>query len=216
MVNLPFAAAGPRLCCSRWPWGYGAAPVHADSTAARPEAGTAFQFLQGLRLAFPHPLPTALTRLRARKGASALTPATAAPRHRYRSPKKSPVARSRRTRQGNRASGRDGRQIVPAGRYDNLPMAYYLLEYALIEDYLARRTAYREEHLALARDAHRRGELVLAGALAEPVDRAALIWRTDDRSVIERFIDGDPYVANGLVASWAIRPWNVVIGDGSG
>ena len=95
-------------------------------------------------------------------------------------------------------------------------MAYYLLEYALIDDYLARRTTFREEHLALAREAHRRGNLILAGALAEPPDRAVLIWRTSDRSVIERFIDEDPYVRHGLVTSWTIRPWNVVIGGVDG
>jgi uncharacterized protein YciI len=92
-------------------------------------------------------------------------------------------------------------------------MSYYLLEYALIDDYLARRGAFRETHLALAREAHRRGDLILAGALAEPADRAVLVWRTDDRSVIERFVDGDPYVQNRLVTSWTIRPWTVVIGD---
>jgi uncharacterized protein YciI len=95
-------------------------------------------------------------------------------------------------------------------------MAYYLLEYALIDDYLSRRTAFREEHLALAREAQRSGDLILAGALAEPADRAVLVWRTEDRSVVERFADGDPYVRNGLVTSWTIRPWTVVIGDGAG
>lgn len=92
-------------------------------------------------------------------------------------------------------------------------MGYYVLEYALVDDYLARRASLREAHLALAQDANRRGDLVLAGALAEPPDRAVLIWRTDDRSVIERFADGDPYVRHGLVTSWAIRPWTVVIGQ---
>jgi uncharacterized protein len=95
-------------------------------------------------------------------------------------------------------------------------MGYYLLEYALIDDYLARRAAFREAHLALAREAHRRGDLILAGALAEPPDRAVLVWRTDDRSVVERFADGDPYVRNGLVTSWTIRPWTVVIGEVAG
>jgi uncharacterized protein len=100
--------------------------------------------------------------------------------------------------------------------YHTFHMGYYLLEYALIDDYLARRAAFREAHLALAREAHRRGDLILAGALAEPPDRAVLVWRTDDRSVVERFIDGDPYVHNGLVTSWTIRPWTVVIGEGAG
>jgi uncharacterized protein YciI len=90
-------------------------------------------------------------------------------------------------------------------------MSYYLLEYALIDDYVTRRATFREAHLALAREAHRRGDLVLAGALAEPPDRAILVWQTDDRAVIERFIDGDPYVHNGLVTSWTIRPWTVVV-----
>jgi uncharacterized protein len=95
-------------------------------------------------------------------------------------------------------------------------MAYYLLEYALVDDYLARRTAFREAHLTLAREAYRRGDLILAGALAEPADRAVLVWRTDDRSVVERFADGDPYVQNGLVISRTIRPWTVVIGETAG
>jgi hypothetical protein len=43
-------------------------------------------------------------------------------------------------------------------------------------------------------------------------DRALLVWQTDDRSVVEHFVRHDPYVANGLVRSWKIRQWNVVIG----
>ena len=92
-------------------------------------------------------------------------------------------------------------------------MGYYLLEYVLVDDYVARRAALREAHLALARAARARGDLVLAGALTEPPDRAVLIWLTDDRSVIERFVEADPYVRQGLVTSWSIRPWTVVIGE---
>jgi uncharacterized protein YciI len=94
-------------------------------------------------------------------------------------------------------------------------VTYYLLEYALVDDYLARRASLREEHLALARDAARRGDLLLGGALADPSDRAVLLWRTEDRSVVERFVDDDPYVRQGLVTAWTIRVWNVVVGDGS-
>jgi uncharacterized protein YciI len=92
-------------------------------------------------------------------------------------------------------------------------MGYYLLEYLLVDDYLARRASLRDAHLALAREAKGHGDLVLAGALADPPDRAVLIWRTDDRSVVQRFVDDDPYVRNGLVTSWTIRPWTVVIGE---
>jgi uncharacterized protein YciI len=88
---------------------------------------------------------------------------------------------------------------------------HLLLEYALAPDYLERRAALREEHLALAAAAHERGELLLAGALPDPYDRAVLVWRAP-REVVERFVAQDPYVAHGLVTGWTIRPWNVVVG----
>lgn len=92
-------------------------------------------------------------------------------------------------------------------------MNYYVLIYYLVEDYLARRGTYREEHLRLAREVHGRGELVLGGAFAEPADRALLVFRAADRAVVEAFARSDPYVRNGLVARWEVRPWTVVIGN---
>ncbi len=89
---------------------------------------------------------------------------------------------------------------------------YYLLLYDVTDDYLERRPLYRQEHLALAREAHERGELMMAGALWDPLDGAALVFRADDPSVAERFAEGDPYVRNGLVRSWRVRRWDVVVG----
>jgi uncharacterized protein YciI len=88
---------------------------------------------------------------------------------------------------------------------------HLVLEYTLVDDYLERRAALRDEHLTLARAAHERGELLLAGALADPYDRALLVW-TAPREVVEAFAAQDPYVVNGLVTRWEIRTWNVVIG----
>jgi len=88
---------------------------------------------------------------------------------------------------------------------------HLLLEYRLADDYLERRAALREEHLTLARAAHERGELLLAGALPDPYDRALLVWNAP-REVVEHFVDQDPYVVRGLVTGWSIREWNVVIG----
>ena len=89
---------------------------------------------------------------------------------------------------------------------------YLVLSYDLVEDYLERRPEFRDEHLGRARAAHERGELALAGAFADPSDRALLVWSTEDRSVVEAFAEADPYVRNGLVRSWTVREWNVVIG----
>ncbi len=91
-------------------------------------------------------------------------------------------------------------------------MAYYALFYDVVEDFVARRTMYRGEHLELVRAAHQRGELLLAGALAEPADRALLIFRVADKRTVEDFAKSDPYVTSGLVTRWEVRPWTVVAG----
>lgn len=91
---------------------------------------------------------------------------------------------------------------------------YWLLEYDLVEDYIERRAPLRQRHLRLVREAHDRGELVLAGALADPIDKAVLVFSVDDPSVVRRFAKGDPYVIEGLVTRWRVRSWSVVVGPG--
>jgi len=92
-------------------------------------------------------------------------------------------------------------------------MPYYALFYDVVEDFVAQRTVFREEHLGLARAAHARGELVLAGALADPADGAIIIFQAADRSIAENFANSDPYVKNGLVTRWRVRDWTVVVGN---
>ncbi len=89
---------------------------------------------------------------------------------------------------------------------------FWALLYDLADDYLERRAPLREAHLALARAAHERGELLLAGALDDPPDHAILVFQAEEASVVERFVAADPYIEHGLIRSWRIRPWNVVIG----
>ena len=57
--------------------------------------------------------------------------------------------------------------------------------------------------------------LQFAGALDEPPDGAVLVFATDDQSIPEEFARNDPYVKAGIVASWKVRRWNVVVGDGA-
>jgi len=91
-------------------------------------------------------------------------------------------------------------------------MNYYALMYDVVDDYVTRRTQYREEHLRLANEANKRGELPLGGAFTDPPNKTLLIFYVNDKSVIEDFVKHDPYVVNGLVKRWEIRHWNVVIG----
>ena len=90
---------------------------------------------------------------------------------------------------------------------------HYLLFYDVVSDYVARRAPLRDAHLALAREAHAKGELILAGALASPTDGAVLLFSVPGAA--ERFAAADPYVASGLVARWRVREWATVVGPGS-
>jgi len=92
---------------------------------------------------------------------------------------------------------------------------HYLLFYDFVPDYLQRRPAFRATHLGLAWQAHERGELLLGGALADPSDQGVLLFQGDSPEVAERFAAADPYVRNGLVLRWRVRPWSTVVGEGA-
>jgi uncharacterized protein YciI len=91
-------------------------------------------------------------------------------------------------------------------------MAYFALLYEAVDDFIVRRGAYREEHLRLVREAHARGELLLAGAFGDPTG-ALLVFSSSDATAAESFARDDPYVKNGLVIRWKVRPWAVVVGN---
>jgi uncharacterized protein YciI len=89
---------------------------------------------------------------------------------------------------------------------------HYLLFYDAADQYEERRKPLRAAHLEHAREAAARGDLVLAGALAHPIDGAVLLFRSDSPAVAENFAKSDPYVLNGLVKSWRVREWTTVVG----
>ena len=90
---------------------------------------------------------------------------------------------------------------------------YYILFYKTVENYVERRAQFRNLHLAYATKFHQEGKLVLAGALANPVDEAILVFKGESPKVAEEFATNDPYVLNGLIKEWYVRPWTVVIGN---
>lgn len=92
---------------------------------------------------------------------------------------------------------------------------HYLLFYEVGEDYVARRAQFREAHLEKAWKASERGELLLGGALANPVDGAVLLFQGDSPAVAENFAKADPYVTSGMVRRWYVREWTTVAGEGA-
>lgn len=93
-------------------------------------------------------------------------------------------------------------------------MGHYLLFYDIVDDYVARRGPLRDRHLTHSWAAVERGELVLAGALADPVDGTVLLFQGDSPAAAERFAREDPYVLHGLVTDWRVREWTTVVGEG--
>ena len=91
-------------------------------------------------------------------------------------------------------------------------MPYFALMYDVVEDFVNKRTPFRPSHLAEVREASARGELVMAGALGDPAG-ALLVFRAEDKSTAEQFAQNDPYVKEGLVKHWKVRPWTVVVGQ---
>lgn len=91
---------------------------------------------------------------------------------------------------------------------------HYLLFYEVGEDYMARRAEFRNAHLECAWKASERGELLLGGALADPVDCALLLFDGESPEVAESFARVDPYVTNGIVKRWHVREWKTVAGAG--
>ena len=89
---------------------------------------------------------------------------------------------------------------------------HYLLTYEVVNDYVTRRAPLRAAHIALARAAAERGDLVLGGALGNPPDAVALLFQVDSPAAAEAFALDDPYVQNGLVTAWRVREWTTVVG----
>ena len=89
---------------------------------------------------------------------------------------------------------------------------YYILFYNYVDNIIEKRVPFREAHLALATSFVESGELLLGGAFANPADGAILIFKVGNKTQVVAFVKQDPYVQNGLVTSWNIREWSVVVG----
>ena len=91
-------------------------------------------------------------------------------------------------------------------------MNYYILDYITSGNYLEERIKYRKEHLNHATEYFNEGYLILGGAI-DAANEAVLVFKADSDKIVEAFAQNDPYVKNGLIKSWSVKKWNVVIGE---
>ncbi len=89
---------------------------------------------------------------------------------------------------------------------------HFILTYDYVPDVLQKRTPYRPDHLKLIQELHAAGTVLYAGAFDPPTDGALFVFKADKAADVEAFVKRDPYVKNGVVTGWRIRPWNLVVG----
>jgi uncharacterized protein YciI len=86
----------------------------------------------------------------------------------------------------------------------------YVMTYRAVEDFLPLARENGPAHVARLHQFSGRGELLMVGTFDEPMNGDAMGIFTS-REAAEEFIAGDPFVLNGVVANWTVRPWNEVL-----
>jgi uncharacterized protein YciI len=86
-----------------------------------------------------------------------------------------------------------------------------LLRYSYVDDMLNQRQPYRAEHLERITNAAADGRLLLAGAFAEPVDGAVLVFRAETAADVESWAHADPYFTAGLITDLVVRELTLAV-----
>ena len=86
----------------------------------------------------------------------------------------------------------------------------YVMTYRAVENFLPLAQQHGPAHVERLRAFHERGDLLMVGTMDEPMNGDAMGVFTS-REAAEEFIARDPFVVNGVVASWNVRPWNEIL-----
>ncbi|CAL1142889.1 unnamed protein product [Cladocopium goreaui] len=87
-----------------------------------------------------------------------------------------------------------------------------LLRYDYVADVLEKRAPHRAGHLAHWKKLADLNQVLLGGAM-DPPEGALIVLRGIEREKLDAYVKEDPYVVNGLVPSYDIKDWNVVVGS---
>jgi uncharacterized protein YciI len=85
----------------------------------------------------------------------------------------------------------------------------YVMVYETAPNGLEKARENYPAHRARLDEFHAQGTLIMAGPLIPPDHGALGIFTT--REAAQAFIDGDPFVLNGVVGQWRIEEWNEVL-----
>ena len=86
----------------------------------------------------------------------------------------------------------------------------YVLVYTSPPDFdMERAGAHLEAHRARWKVFQDQGTLLMIGPFADPRDGAMAVFTTAESA--EQFARTDPFVLNGVVASWTVKEWQEVL-----
>ena len=86
---------------------------------------------------------------------------------------------------------------------------YAVVLYESADDVASRAPAHFPAHKARLDEFHAAGELVLVGTFGDPQAQGSMAVFTS-REAAARFVEGDPFVRNGVVRRHEIRDWNEI------
>jgi uncharacterized protein YciI len=86
----------------------------------------------------------------------------------------------------------------------------YVLLYESADDVVSKAPVHFAAHNARLQEFHARGDILMVGTFGDPQEQGSMaIFPT--RAAAEAFVDGDPFVREGVVRRWEIRDWNEVL-----
>jgi uncharacterized protein YciI len=83
----------------------------------------------------------------------------------------------------------------------------YVVLYEAADEVFAKAPAHFPAHSARIEEFHARGVLLMIGTFGDPQAQGSMAIFTS-RDAAEEFVEGDPFVLNGVVRASEIRDWN--------
>jgi uncharacterized protein len=86
-------------------------------------------------------------------------------------------------------------------------MKKYVVLYESADDVMSKAPAHFAEHSARGDAFHANGTLLMYGPFSNPQEEGSMaVFST--REAAQEFVNGDPFVLNGVVRRWQIREWD--------
>lgn len=90
---------------------------------------------------------------------------------------------------------------------------YHVLFYSMIDDFENCRDQYRQRHLEHIDKHVKDGHILIGGACGDPIDEGLIVFKAETDEIPLQFARSDIYVSSGIVKSFSVKKWNVVVGQ---